>query len=334
MTSGDLAAGQEGPNPVRIQVIHLEVIEDIAVVRGNLPTANCHATLGWLVSHGPGDLVRTVDRLFNQAVAAQPDEVVPVSDLPFDVTHPQRTLECWRHRLDRIGVEGGVVGHDVSNLPGQDTLHGLDDHVVVTPAEPRHQGQPPLFRELHGLHDGPDARRVHGHWLLAEDMLAGIDAGPQVGGTESRWRCQQYNIDAAVDNRLKCVQAHELIRLWHSNLALALVPALDLLKTTVNALPVNVCDCREDCQIVSLQRLCSGTGTPATTANQPNLDFLPCCVQEGRGTRRGSALQERTARPTGWLLIVVDWHRTRIVADVWPACRKEHWLDRRPAVVP
>ena len=60
--------------------------------------------------HHPGDLVCAMHCLLDEAVAAEPYEVVPVSDLPFGVAHAGRALARRRHRLDGICVIGGVVG--------------------------------------------------------------------------------------------------------------------------------------------------------------------------------------------------------------------------------
>src|SRR2546427_718000 len=78
----NLAIGEERADAVRIDVVDLEVIVDIPAFGRNCATAHADAAYGRLVPHRPGDLVGAVDGLFHQAVAAKPDEVVPVANLP------------------------------------------------------------------------------------------------------------------------------------------------------------------------------------------------------------------------------------------------------------
>src|SRR5207247_10640760 len=63
--------------------------------------------------------------------------------------------------------------------------------------------------EVGGRDDGADASRVDGHRLFHEDVLAGFERGPEVEGTERRWRGQQGEVHAAVDHLLVGVPADE-----------------------------------------------------------------------------------------------------------------------------
>ena len=322
VASGDLPAAQKGANTLGIEIVQLEVVEYVAVVGGNLPTADRHAALGRVVAHRPSNLVRAVDGLLDEAVPGEPDEVVPIPDLPLDVAHADRPLVCRRHGLDRIGVEGGVVGDNVADLSGQDPIHRLDDHVVVAPTEPRHHRQALLLRNPYRFHNGPDSGRVHGHGFLAEDVLACVDAGPEVRGTEAWRRGQQDDVNAAVDDALVRIEAQELSRLRHPHLALARMTSLDLFQTSVDTLLIDVSNRCQDCQVVGLQRLCGGACPSASTTNQADLDLLAGGPQQGRSPRRGSTLEESAAGPTRGGQIGMNLHRPRIVADKRELCRR------------
>src|ERR1700683_2499343 len=79
-----LAAGQKGAHAVRINVVDFEVIEDIDAPGRNRAASDADASQRRLIAHHPSDLVGAVYGLLDDAVAAEPDEVVPVADLPFD----------------------------------------------------------------------------------------------------------------------------------------------------------------------------------------------------------------------------------------------------------
>src|SRR5262249_59426069 len=81
------------------------------------------------------DLVDAVNGLFNKAVATEPDEVVPVANLPLDVAHAGGTCTRGRHRLHGVGVVGGVVRDQPPDRAILHLIESFDDHVVVAPAE-------------------------------------------------------------------------------------------------------------------------------------------------------------------------------------------------------
>src|SRR4051812_12530367 len=94
-----------------------------------------------------------MDGLFNQAVSAEPDEVIPVLNLPFRVAHLRGTRTCRRHWLNRICVIRCIVRDYFANSAILDLLESFDDHVVIAPAKSCNQ-RDVLTRSLFGRGQG------------------------------------------------------------------------------------------------------------------------------------------------------------------------------------
>ena len=73
-----------------------------------------------------------------------------------------------------------------------------------------HHSQPLLFRQLAGGDEAPDADRVGGDRLLAENVLAGVDTGLEVLGAEAGRSGQDHVVDIGLEQLLVGVEADEL----------------------------------------------------------------------------------------------------------------------------
>src|SRR5262249_53713646 len=146
----------EGPHAVRIDVVDLEVVENIAAFGRDCAAADADAAHRRLVVHEPGNFVDAVNRLFDEAVAAEPDEVVPVADLPLDVAHSGRTRAGRRHRLYRVGVICRIIGDGFTDRAAFHLRERLEDLIVVSPAEAGDQRQVFGARFLGGFKHGAD----------------------------------------------------------------------------------------------------------------------------------------------------------------------------------
>src|SRR5216683_4998632 len=157
----DLAASEECAEIIRVKVIHLEVIVDVAALGGNLAAADANAADGRLVLHRPGDLVGAVHGLLHHTVAAQPLEVVPVLDLPLDIAHAGGPFAGGRHRLHPTGVISRVVSDQIADGAGVDLIERRDHVVAIAPAEAGDQRKIFFFGELGGLEHVANAGRIH-----------------------------------------------------------------------------------------------------------------------------------------------------------------------------
>src|SRR4029453_13200178 len=106
VAAGRLAVGEKNPVAVWESVTDGEVVVDVAAIRGNGAATDTDCALRRLILHDPHDLVGVVHGLLDQAVAAEPREVVPVANLPLDVAHARGARAFRRYRLDRICVVG------------------------------------------------------------------------------------------------------------------------------------------------------------------------------------------------------------------------------------
>ena len=88
---------------------------------------------------------------------------------------------------------------------------GLAEAVVVAQAEARDDRQALRLRQLAALQHRADARGIDGDRLLGEDVLAGLDRGPEMQRPEVRRRAEQHHVDTAVDELLVGVEADEAV---------------------------------------------------------------------------------------------------------------------------
>jgi len=79
------------------------VIEDVAFVVRMVAAAVRGGFEGQDALHCPGDLVDAVARLFDQAVAGEPDEVIPVAHC-----HSTSPIPCGRVFAGGMGLTGPV----------------------------------------------------------------------------------------------------------------------------------------------------------------------------------------------------------------------------------
>lgn len=105
----NLAMDDMGAAVLRIQIVDLDVIENVAALGRNVAAADGGATDWRFVAVGPLDFVDGVNSLLHKAVARDPGEVVPIAELPLDVADASRAGTRGGHRLDGIRQVGAVV---------------------------------------------------------------------------------------------------------------------------------------------------------------------------------------------------------------------------------
>ena len=148
------------------------------------PTPGGRDRLGAL--EHPVRLVEVVAVLLDDEVAREPGEVVPVAHL---VLH--RVVLVVRAAVpERAGQVGDVHGRHVADRAVVDALDRLAFGLVVAVAVAGAEAEVLLLRELRGLEHRCDAGDVHGHRLLAEDVLAGLDRGIEMQRPEARRACR------------------------------------------------------------------------------------------------------------------------------------------------
>ena len=121
-----------------------------------------------------------MDGLLDQAVAAQPDEIIPVAHLPLDVGHAGRALAGGGHRLDGQGVVGPV---DRANLPDVALVNAFEDFAAWQ-----------LSRELEETKDHIEAAFERGY-ISEQERNELITLGNRALGASTR--LAQYLDEAA-----------------------------------------------------------------------------------------------------------------------------------------
>lgn len=208
---GDLALGEESEGPVGPGVIGFDMIVDIAAFDGELTAADGGGGGGHDLVHGPGEPVSGMDGLFDEAIAAEPVEVVPIADHPLEVGDAGGAGGGGGHGFDGAGEVGAVEGTDLSDLTVMDAFEEFAEGVVVAPAEAGDDGQVTFLGEAGGFHDGPDAGGVGGHGFFAEDVFTGLDSGAEVDGAEAGRGGEEDDIDTGIDDALVGVEADEAV---------------------------------------------------------------------------------------------------------------------------
>ncbi len=284
----DLPAANERANTVRVNVVHLEVVENVAALGRNLAAAHRRATERRFVALRPRDLIDAVHGLLHQTVAAEPLEVVPVGDLPLHVAHASRTRAGRRHRLHGTGVIGGVIRDDVADRARFQLVERGDDVVAIAPAKTGHQREVLLLGKLGRLQHVTHAERIHGDGLFAEYMLACFNAGAQMPRPETRRRGQDHHVHAAIDHLLIGIEPEKNILRLHLHLGAA--GFHQLIQAFIDALLRDVGHRGQLGEIVGLHGLRRGSSAPATAAHQADLNRVGRRLRaDQRGKSRGKS---------------------------------------------
>jgi len=124
-----------------------------------------------------------------------------------------------------------------------------------------------------------DAWGIDSDWLLHEDVLSGLHCVFEVNRAEARWRCEQHQINAAVDHFLIGVKARE--DLFGRNLnAICFVfqATLDAIQDITGCIFEGIADSGQLDIPVCRQGLSGSAGSATAASNQTNLD---CVVAAG-----------------------------------------------------
>jgi hypothetical protein len=202
---------------------------------------------------------------------------------------------------------GDVHRHHVANGPVVDSLDRLALGLFVAVAIPGAQPGAVLLRDPGGLDHRLDAGHVHGHRLLAEDVLAGLDGGAQVERAEPGRGTQQHHIDA-LEQLLVPVEPVEAAVGGDIDPG-GDIPALPAVaqrpEAVLETIHEHVAQGDELGVLVGPQGLDGGLGAAPAAANKPDAEGLvrgSVGTREndgGSGGRRGGRLEERPAGG-GW----------------------------------
>ena len=138
MAAGDLALAEEAARGAIEDIVHLDVIPDVAGIVRALAATHSHATVRWFVTKHPRDFVHAVHGLFHETIAAAPCEVVPVAHLPLDITPLCLAPVVRWHGFDGAGVVSGVHRLHITNGAIGNTLEKFAPTRLITPAKACH----------------------------------------------------------------------------------------------------------------------------------------------------------------------------------------------------
>ena len=154
-------------------------VEFLARAPGRAAGGNHFHRMG---AHHPVHEIDVVEVLFDDLVAADPDERVPVAELPLHVAPLGFAALGVKHRAaEVVGVESGNAADGAI----VDLLHGIDVLAVRAPLGSGHHRQLAFGGQLSGGDEAPRADRIGGDGFLGEDMLAGVDRRFEMHGPEA-----------------------------------------------------------------------------------------------------------------------------------------------------
>jgi len=198
-----------GGRVVRVFVSDAEVVVDVALMVGAGATTGAEGGHGLRILESPGDAVDVVATLLDDAVTAQPGEVVPVGDLPLGVTHPVGAARRIGHGLDGAGVVDRVNADDVTDGAVVDALEESPTLLAVAVAEAAENREILLRRDLAGgeevLHPGD----VGGAGFLDKGVDPRFDGGLEMNRAEGGGSCQQDDVHARIDDLLVGIDSAE-----------------------------------------------------------------------------------------------------------------------------
>ena len=173
--------------------LHGEVVVDVTVFLGGayLPPAEPRDGPDRMRADHPVHDVEVVHVLLDDMVAGQPGEVVPVAQLPLQLTPGRIALDD----PDGAAVPVAAGVDDLSDRPALETPDRLLVVGGVSALGAADDAQPLVLRPPAGFQDPADTGDVHGHRLLHEHVLAGRDGGLQVRRPKMRRRRQDDVVD-------------------------------------------------------------------------------------------------------------------------------------------
>src|SRR5262249_41751847 len=131
--------------------------------------------------HHPVANVEVVNVLFNDMVAAQPDVMIPIPNLPLQIGRPAVAAMPDRTAVDPVRAQRDHVANG-SDLK---LLYGLDITRTMTPLIPSRDFQVLLLRQFTRFIHHATAGAIHGNWFFGENMLARFDRSLELCRLES-----------------------------------------------------------------------------------------------------------------------------------------------------
>ena len=220
--------------------------------------------------------------LLANLIARQPDEVHPVVDLVLGICHAFLTLA--------VPDSGGAVpcGHplDGANRTLLDQVDGFHIVLLAPVLGAGHNGGSIFLGEFVGLFANPPADRIHTHWLLGEDMLAGLHSFQNMTRTESRRRGEVHDVHIwVVQNRLVAIQAN--VGLLVGNLNLVTMRLLEVCFGRLDLALIHIRDGHQTNTVVDRHGVPNRPSSSSSTPHQCQVDCVFTSYTKRTRERRG-----------------------------------------------
>lgn len=187
---------------------HREMVEDVAVDFGSAGLASSETDGGLGNSSGsPNADIDVVDVLFDDMVAAEPGEVEPVAELPFEIGHIWSAVDAPESALVPVAPHGD----DVTDCSVLNSFDGFEILGFVATLGSGDDCETLGLGEITDFDNFEDAFAIDGDGFFHEDVLAGFDCGFEMLGSEGGGSGEDDVVDVAFQDTFVGVYAREVL---------------------------------------------------------------------------------------------------------------------------
>ena len=223
-----------------------------------------------LGAHEPVGHVQVMDVLLIDMVTTEPGEEVPVLHLIVQLVLAFLAVA----EPDAVAVPVHLAAGDVADHAILHCLEGGAVAVLIATLKAASDLEALFVGDLRHFMHLAHAWGVHGHGLFHEDVLAGVDGGFEVVGTEAGRRGEDHQVHIAVgEDLLVRIEAGVLLVLWHVHLVGVSIAQVG--EGLVEVLLVQVSHGHEaDARMGGAEGLTARTRAATAAADHADLDFV------------------------------------------------------------
>lgn len=214
-----VSALAEQPRTVAVLKFHGVMVENFAVVRsaGNLRTAHADGLHG-MIALEPIHDIQVVNVLFDNVIAAQPHEEIPISHLVFHFGQLLAQIVLQLGPLVPPRPRAVPVSAGGNELPQRAVLILLKRLAVaelMVPLQADANRQRFALSDFVGRQNSPHAGGIGGDGLFHENVFAGFHRGRKMNGPKTRRRGQNDQVGIGGQSLLVGIEPGELPLLRH-----------------------------------------------------------------------------------------------------------------------
>jgi hypothetical protein len=215
-TAGDLAAFAETAHAAGVGELDRMMIEDFADARGDADLAPAHADgLNRCLAGEPVANINPMHVLFDNVIATEPDEMIPVVDLVMHLAHAGTAGAA----PDVADVKEGAGVTEIAEETVMNLSNGLEMIGGVAQVMPNGNAQPLSPGLLVGGFDLAIAGGIDRHRFFHKDVFAGFDRVFELLRTKARRGAEEDDMNIGLERLLVGVKTGKALVAGHIDLA-------------------------------------------------------------------------------------------------------------------